>query len=286
MAWHQGYPLSQSLFTSLHIDRILDKNPKTIQAAQFVQEESQNAPQPWLHDVLRAYCVGIIKICDLVMGMITSQHYYEEEDFVTHTCNRQLLLDVPTGSVVEVLEMTVDQIDTNRSLSKVSSLPLVQRLSRLVLLLELLDPDAQNSPREHQGLIERLKTTAMACTDTASFGIPVPDAFNAAFVQRKLTSTVPPRPVIDLSYKDASDEFTKLCDDMLAASHSLAFRESDSPEDLIVSHVTKCEGGCWSNTNRPSSGISVHEYRTPTHSLARPCKTTCSARIESLLSGQ
>jgi len=28
MAWHMGHPLSQTLFTSLYIDRILTSNPK------------------------------------------------------------------------------------------------------------------------------------------------------------------------------------------------------------------------------------------------------------------
>lgn len=30
-----------------------------------------------MEEVLRAYCLGLIKCCDLVLAMVSSQHYYE-----------------------------------------------------------------------------------------------------------------------------------------------------------------------------------------------------------------
>ena len=75
--WHLGYPLSQTLFTSLHIDRLLWPEPVTLQKAQFSHEIAQQKEEPLLHQVLRAYCLGTVKACDLVHTMVSGQHYFE-----------------------------------------------------------------------------------------------------------------------------------------------------------------------------------------------------------------
>jgi len=77
VSWHQGYPLSQTLFTSVHLDRILWPDPKQIEEAHFIRSPySGFAPSPQ-HELLRAYCLGLVKCCDLVLSMVTGQHYYE-----------------------------------------------------------------------------------------------------------------------------------------------------------------------------------------------------------------
>lgn len=70
-----GYPLSQTLFTSVHIDRLLWPDPKSLTDATFVRRSSDDLT--WSHQILRAYCVLLIKACDLVLAMVTSQHFYE-----------------------------------------------------------------------------------------------------------------------------------------------------------------------------------------------------------------
>jgi len=84
VAWLMGYPLSQTLFTSVHVDRLLWPNPKSLGESTFIRGRSPDElslPQK----VLRAYCLLLIKICDCVLGMVTSQHYYEASH---NPCNR------------------------------------------------------------------------------------------------------------------------------------------------------------------------------------------------------
>lgn len=77
VSWHQGYPLSQTLFTSIYIDKMLWPEPKEMHEAHFLRSlDPDQAPSP-LHELLRAYCLGVVKCCDLVLSMVTSQHYYE-----------------------------------------------------------------------------------------------------------------------------------------------------------------------------------------------------------------
>lgn len=71
-----GYPLSQTLFTSVHIDRLLWPEPKALGDANFVRGRSHEL-LILSHKILRAYCLLLIKACDLVLAMVTSQHYYE-----------------------------------------------------------------------------------------------------------------------------------------------------------------------------------------------------------------
>lgn len=77
MAWHKGYPLSQTLFTSLYIDRLLWPEPKTLAEASFDRDTSSAGTKSLLHAVLRPWCLGIIKTCDFVYKKISSEHYYE-----------------------------------------------------------------------------------------------------------------------------------------------------------------------------------------------------------------
>ena len=79
MAWHMGHPLSQTLFTSIYLDKLLWPTPRNYDDAHFGRGESvdeKNLPE-LVHLVLRAYCLGLIKCCDLVHARVVSEFYYE-----------------------------------------------------------------------------------------------------------------------------------------------------------------------------------------------------------------
>ena len=73
-----GSSLSQTLFTSLHLDRLLDRAQNSLEDVRFEgpgDAEKQGGSMICL--VLRAYCVGLIKCCDLVHRTIGMQSCYE-----------------------------------------------------------------------------------------------------------------------------------------------------------------------------------------------------------------
>ena len=109
MAWHTGYPLSQTLFTSVYIDKLLWPEPKTFDQAQFYRGNlpDKSRPSPLL-EVLRAYCVAQIKCCDFVIAKITGRDYFEEEDFCTHTYNRVLFVQTPMDVFLRELDAAVE----------------------------------------------------------------------------------------------------------------------------------------------------------------------------------
>jgi hypothetical protein len=77
MAWHLGYPLSQTLFTSVYIENMLQSAPATIQDADFIKDRAPDTPQDPMHGALRAYCLGVIKSCYYVNERIKYEHSYE-----------------------------------------------------------------------------------------------------------------------------------------------------------------------------------------------------------------
>lgn len=72
-----GHSLSQTLFTSLHINALLWPEPKSLAESSFTKDLDGFASNPLLHLAFRSYCLALIKACDLVRDMVTSQHFYE-----------------------------------------------------------------------------------------------------------------------------------------------------------------------------------------------------------------
>jgi hypothetical protein len=112
MAWHTGYPLSQTLFTSVYIDRLLWPEARTLEQAQFYRGvvPDEMVPGPILQ-ALRAYCLAVIKGCDFVIARITSRDYFEEEDFCTQSYNRVLFTNVPLDVFLRELDAAMEVID-------------------------------------------------------------------------------------------------------------------------------------------------------------------------------
>jgi hypothetical protein len=113
MAWHTGYPLSQTLFTSVYIDKLLWPEPKTLEQSQFFPngESAHGPPVQALLQVLRAYCLALIKGCDYVIAKITSRDYFEEEDFCTQTYNRVLYVSTPIDVFLRELDAAIEVME-------------------------------------------------------------------------------------------------------------------------------------------------------------------------------
>lgn len=59
-------------------------------------------------------------------------------------------------------------------------------------------------------------------TETVALGKPVPDAFSLK-IQRKLASTVPPRPMVNITSDDALTHLKRLCQDAIDMQQMLDY---------------------------------------------------------------
>lgn len=124
MAWHEGYPLAQTLFSSHYIDKLLSLEAKAIDQIHFTKSGKNNSwSAPFVHLVLRAYCIATIKCCDYALEEInrsldgggTRCNFYEEEDFSCHTYGRELFTKIPHEAILLLLSKAIEFVETERS---------------------------------------------------------------------------------------------------------------------------------------------------------------------------
>ncbi|KZF20686.1 putative amino-acid N-acetyltransferase subunit Mak10 [Xylona heveae TC161] len=213
MAWHMGYPLSQTLFTSTYIDRLLWPDPRTLNEAAFSREENDRAGGPWLNIVLRAYSLALIKTCDIVHKRIGVEHCYEEEDFVTHLYNRRLLSDIPENQMSMLLEEAISWTASQKgSIGDELYDALQSRLKFRAHFLRAIAFDLQLLKERSNPYWQQCLELLPSVQGSHGIGKPIPESFSIK-IQRKLTSTVPPRPIVNISSDDAFPYLKRLCQD-------------------------------------------------------------------------
>ncbi|EGC48220.1 amino-acid N-acetyltransferase subunit Mak10 [Histoplasma capsulatum var. duboisii H88] len=245
VAWHSGHPLSQTLFTSIYLDRMLWPVPKSLKEAKFDRsgmtehkkeeekegDEEDGSKGQWneLVDlVLRAYCLALIKACDRINSKVCSEYFHEEEDFVTQLYNRNLLADVGSDPIQLILDDALSWLDRQKqeqsgAVDEPIREALVHRLLFRRELLSGLDVDTMPAKQRsiqpflaalrHLGRIEK----------SMHLGKSVPEAFSWK-IQRRLASTVPPRPMVHVSAADAIAHMTRFCQDAVDVQQILEYR--------------------------------------------------------------
>ncbi|KAI9716513.1 MAG: hypothetical protein M1812_005244 [Candelaria pacifica] len=214
MSWHRGHPLSQTLFTSLYIDKLLWPEPKSLEAARFGDVPPQQTLEHFLlHYVLRAFCLGLIKSCDYVLERVVSEHYYEEEDFVTNLYNRNLLSDQPLSEILHLLKEALTWLDDeDLLLSNAIKAALASRLNFRKSFLEGVAKDLDVIDDSSTQTWQHCASLLPLIQQSKRLGKPVGESFSGK-LQRKLASTVPPRPIVTTSFEEAFEVLKRLCQD-------------------------------------------------------------------------
>lgn len=72
-----GHPLSQTIFTSLYIDKLLNSKKANLDEIRFEKLTDASYDEPLNNRVLRAYCLGLLMTCSHVNNRVKSEHFYE-----------------------------------------------------------------------------------------------------------------------------------------------------------------------------------------------------------------
>ncbi|KAK9441947.1 Mak10 subunit, NatC N(alpha)-terminal acetyltransferase [Metarhizium brunneum] len=240
MSWHLGYPLSQTIFTSVYVDALLMPAPGSIRQAKFIRNGHQDVNQELMLDILRAYCLGMLKACGHVNERIKSEHFYEEEDFVPNTYNRTLLTEFPTQDVKDVLKAARETVESLKgSIPDSVSEALTSRLDLRYIFL-----DATESPQYLKNLPkarlpwEEAIAILPRISSTHSLTKSVEDAFSTK-LQRKLASTMPPRPIVQLKFDDAFNHLSRLLKDGLDVIGVLEYTNSQCLQNFVYTFQSK-----------------------------------------------
>ncbi|KAL4917166.1 Mak10 subunit, NatC N-terminal acetyltransferase-domain-containing protein [Aspergillus aurantiobrunneus] len=232
MAWHMGHPLSQTLFTSLYLDKLLWPIPKGFEDAHFGRGGPSGDKQipELVHIVLRAYCLGLIKCCDFVHARVTAGFYYEEEDFSTQLYNRTLLSHFDYGLFPAILNQAISWVDGQDAMDSTLKSALKLRLEFRQEFLLGLQQDIDIVQTRSVDKLESCLSILPALKESSHANRPVPEAFSWK-IQRKLASTVPPRPMVRISLDDALAHLKRLCQDGIHLNQLLDYR---GPSNLKV----------------------------------------------------
>ncbi|CAK7227713.1 N-alpha-acetyltransferase, non-catalitic subunit [Sporothrix bragantina] len=236
MAWHLGYPLSQTLLTCIYMTGILIPEPRALYEADYMRRNSAaGAQRSPAHAVLRAYCVALIKTCGDIIASFKNELFYEEEDASTNTYHLSMLNDVTRDEIRLVLREARAAIAdvTNGWDDKVSE-ALESRLQFRETFLTAIDlaelrirPDALKEPWTQMAVsLNEIK-------DSHSLGIAVSAAFNTK-MQGMLASTMPPRPIVQPSFEEAMKNWAQLCVDGAEVIDILRYED---PQSLLVQNI-------------------------------------------------
>lgn len=154
----------------------------------------------------------------------------QEEDFVTHTFNRSLLESIEHDAIVDLLGTTITLLAGAEDIEPIVKKSLEHRLQfRLQFLtaVEAADSRTSQDPKKHWS---DLSTFIPNLKQSSALGKSVPSSFSVK-IQRKLASTVPPRPIVEVSKEDAFAHLERLCVDASIAVEVLNYYDSQS---LIV----------------------------------------------------
>lgn len=182
--------------------------------------------------VLRPFCLGMAKSCDPVIQEIISEHYYEEEDFLTNTFSQDLLTTI---SVEEVCQLLLDAVNTlrQRRLPEAMERAICHRLEMRAHLLKALegwqtgiDADTAADWRAVLDSLPRIESSHDLSKE-------VPKVFTDR-VQRYLTSSTPPRPMIETPWAEAMKQLRSTCEDTVEAYRLQEVCQSFNPSTIMV----------------------------------------------------
>lgn len=157
----------------------------------------------------------------------------QEEDFVTNTYERSLLSHIPVPDIKRLLQKAVT--DLRASKDGFPQQIYIALESRLQLRLRFLDAIDLSSIRDDTSETPKLPWLQMKrliddIEDQHVLGKPVPEAFSTK-LQRRLASTMPPRPMVKLSFEECIAHFKRLVQNGNEVIDVLQYTD---PQSLLV----------------------------------------------------
>lgn len=161
----------------------------------------------------------------------------QEEDFVTHTYNRNLFEDVHDSAVISCLKDTQHALSMSDMASPELKNALFMRLKFRIAFLTAVSLADQRDLKLSKEAWEDLIALLPGVSTSHELSRPATDAFSVK-LQRKLASTVPPRPVVIIAFEAACKHLERLCHDGQALTEILNYHDSHS---LMVSAYSSGE---------------------------------------------
>lgn len=146
---------------------------------------------------------------------------------MTHTFNRNLLENIRHDLILQFINETSDLVSRSHTIAPALKKALQSRLRFRAQFLTVVDVAELRTSIETKSEWTELLSYLPDLRESAHLGKRVPLSFSIK-LQRNLASTVPPRPVVEVSQEDAFDHLEKLCKDGCAVVDVLDYHDSHS----------------------------------------------------------
>ena len=134
----------------------------------------------------------------------------QEEDFVTNLYHRDLLTDVDPTAIIDLLNQALEWLESVPELEESCRTALRTRLRVRRAFLSAVDYETCFSSVARPDLWKECVQLIATIRDTNDLGVSVQSAFSSK-IQRRLASSVPPRPIVNIDFKDAYAFFVHTC---------------------------------------------------------------------------
>jgi N-alpha-acetyltransferase 35, NatC auxiliary subunit len=183
---------------------------------------------------------------------------------VTHLYNRSLLSEINSG-FLELLDNAIEELEQVKTSSESKILEAITtRLKFRKCFLEALVFDAEivSSPASTPGSPYESRWEAVigllpSILNTHDLGKEVKESFSLK-LQRKLASTVPPRPMVELAFDVAYAHMERLAKD---GNNAVKILEYKSPNNMLVS-ISSFEATAQADTLSSSHSSGRCNHRT------------------------
>lgn len=211
-AWMKGNSLAQTVLTCLYLhDPLRIKNDK-----------------------LKAFCIGISKVVELMMQVIQSVDVYEEEDYHASLLGFSLCADHTAEQSTALLDDVLATMSGQTPVEK----GLMTRMKFLTLLLNgLSSASSVKNVQKTQRICRQLIDEGTAILDSTSLGIELntsPDPIQP-FVNSHLLAPTPPREIESIANDKAIHILLKTVDDLLHACNVASCNQLNSLEEFFFS---------------------------------------------------
>lgn len=142
--------------------------------------------------------------------------------------HRKLLTDFDVAEITDLMDQAIIHVaQQKRSMTECHIDALLNRLKLRKALLTAVTLDVDVKERTQTKSWEQCLELLPTLSRTKDVGLTVESSFSAK-IQRRLASSVPPRPIVNVSFEDACTYLTKLCQYGAEAYRILDFHSSSN----------------------------------------------------------
>ncbi|KAG0204115.1 hypothetical protein BGX33_008698 [Mortierella sp. NVP41] len=234
MTWLSGHALSQTLFTSCHILRLLeiDQDDGKSSGTNNSSSDTSEPPKEFLTSVLKSCVLAIAKSCALIWSEMRKGQVYEEEDFLTNTFGVSMYENIPTATLIAMLDQAEYWMESEGT-QWIQTHGGDEAGEVLKGVMERIDYCRCSQFSQASPLLDAMRTHISGLKATHALGAKVEGAFDHT-IHRQLVTNTPPRAIALLTFEETVEQLAQMCTDLVSIGKALPFTDTTNLVNFFI----------------------------------------------------